>query len=135
MQSDLKAFRISHDEILRTVYGSQIDESDFRLCCERVNRLVWRQVEQACQCKVDVILEGWGTRELRDQARAELNKMGADYEFIYVECAREVRFERVMRRNEALNDEGFFISEEEFNRMEKLREELDDDEEGSVISN
>ena len=135
MQLDLKALRVSHDELLRTVYGDQINESDFKVYCERINSLVWKHVEQALLCEVDVILEGWGTRDLRDQARTQLNRLGANYEFIYVECARDIRFQRVMRRNEVLSNEGFHISEEDFDRMEELREEFDGDEQCTVIKN
>ena len=135
MQSDLKAFRVSHDELLVTVYGGQINDSDFKVYCERINQLVWLMVEQAFLCGIDVILEGWGTRDLRDQARSRLTRLGAEHEFIYIECDRDTRFRRVMRRNVALANEGFHISEEHFHRMEELREEFDADEQCTVINN
>jgi len=133
--SELRAFRISHDEWLLTAFGSDIQQADFKTCCERINELIWRQVEQAITCGIDVILEGWGGRELRDQARQVLTQRNIHHQFITIECPKEVRLERVMRRNKSLNDEGFHITEEDFQRMEELEEGFGADEQCIVLHN
>ena len=118
MEVDLPAYRISHDEMLLSAYGEKIEKDKFRECCERINRIVWMQVERLSKLGVDIVLEGWGSLSLRDQAREEIERIGIDHEFIYVDCPQEVRFQRVKKRNQKLNGEGYFISEEDFRRME-----------------
>lgn len=135
LASELNAFRISHDEWLCKTYGNLTEQIDFKACCENVNQLIWSNIEQLSKCGVDVILEGWGTRELRDQARETLDSIGVSYQFIYIDCPREMRWERVKSRNESLTKEGVYIDEENFNRMETLREEFDSDEKHIVIQN
>ena len=81
------------------------------------------------------MIEGFGSRALRDAARVELQQLGIDYEFLYVDCPRELRWQRVQRRNENLNEEGFFISLEDFQRMEAIKEEFDPDEQVRIVDN
>ncbi len=107
----------------------------FRECCDRVNRLIWNQVERMTSFGIDVILEGWGTRDLRDEARRELSRIGLRYQFLLVECPSDIRLERIKERNDNLAGEGGYISGESFNRMEKLKEEFDEDEEFRLIDN
>jgi len=135
LTNELSAFRISHDEWLAVLYGPQADLDKFRDSCERVNRLIWLQVASLSKIGVPVVIEGFGSRALRDAARVELQQLGIDYEFLYVDCPRELRWQRVQRRNENLNEEGFFISLEDFQRMEAIKEEFDPDEQVRIVDN
>lgn len=135
MARDLSAFRISHDELLISLYGDEFDANAFQECCQRINVVVWKQVAQLSALGVDVVLEGWGSRLLRDQAREELDRLGVRYEFYFVDCPREIRLERVRKRNQRTNGEGMEISYEEFERMECIKEEFDPDEECIMIDN
>ena len=135
LEKENSAFRISHDEWLRVAYGEKIEKDRFRECCERLSRLVWQQVERLADVGIDVILEGWGTRKLRDEARRELKRIGVNYQFLFVECPRDMRSQRIRERNRNLGVDGFYISEEDFDRMENLKEEFDEDEEVTLIDN
>ncbi len=135
LAAEKKAFRISHDEWLRTAYSPAIKNIPFRERCERINELIWKQVEQLNALGVDVVLEGWGSRRLRDDARMKLRKIGVEHEFFYVECPRNERWKRVQRRNASMSHAGETISKEDFMRMEEIDEELEDDESATVIDN
>ncbi|MGJ8657905.1 MAG: AAA family ATPase [Akkermansiaceae bacterium] len=135
MESDFPAFRVSHDELLVSLYGDEIGAGEFQACCRKINDVVWRQVAQLSALEVDVVIEGWGTRSLRDQARKELDRLNVSYEFYFVDCPRNIRLERVRKRNQNTNGEGMEISDEEFERMERIKEEFDQDEEFILIDN
>ena len=135
LAEELPALRISHDELLVRLYGSQLSGEEFRLACERVNALIFSQIEALSRLNDSVVLEGFGSRAVRNRARQELRKIGVAFEFIYVDCPREVRWQRVQERNKKLQGEGFFISHENFLEMEQLKEEFDQDEEGTVGEN
>lgn len=135
MEMNLSGFRISHDELLHGAYGEDIRDNEFPVCCERINRIVWQQVERFAALGIDVILEGWGGRALRDQARKELTRIGVDFRFIFVACPADIRLERVKMRNEASGGMGVFISETNFNRMEEIAEEFDPDEKVTIVDN
>ncbi len=135
LAKEKNAYRISHDEWLRIVYGPESTAGDFQSQCERVNHLIWKQVESLTALGVDIILEGWGSRKRRDEARSRLNELGIDYEFIYVECPREERWSRIQKRNASIGLEGFPLSEADFARMEAIDEEFEADERATVIDN
>nr|MDA3832182.1 AAA family ATPase [Spirochaetales bacterium] len=135
MATEKRAFRISHDEWLRKIYGAVIQEENFSETCDNVSELIWVQVEALCELGVSVILEGWGSRILRDKARKKLEALHIDFEFIFVECPADERWLRVQKRNQSAGEEGFHISKEDFDRMESIREEFDDDEPVTVIDN
>jgi len=135
ISQQIPAFRISHDELLLELYGCTIAKSEFREYCERVNQLIWRQISELSRLNVSVVVEGFGSRSLRDIARSELKRLGVDHEFIYVECPKELRWQRVMTRNSDPEYLGFTIEENDFERMETIREEFDADENGQVIDN
>ena len=133
LASELNAFRFSHDEVLRTVYGKEID--DFEAACRRVNRLIMSQVAELLNLDISIILEGWGGRKLRDELRDELNQIEAHYEFIFVSCPAGIRKERVLARNSEEPLEGFCIDEDSFLRMEQSDEEFGFDEQCIVVDN
>lgn len=128
MADQLPAFRISHDEWLRLAYGKEIHKSHFSDCCDRINELVWSQIEQFAKFGLDVVLEGWGDRAQRNEARTQLARLGLEFRFYLVDCPKEIRLERVLRRNSNLGREGFFITEKDFNRMEEIDDVFGHDE-------
>ena len=135
MAKELLAFYLSHDELLAIAYGDLIGQLDFRECCDRMDKLIWRQANQLFDLKIDLILEGFGTREMREGVKQEAEKIGFHYQLIWVDCPVDERLRRVRERNQNLNDEGYFISDEDFYRMEKANENLTADENAQIIDN
>ncbi|MFK7805522.1 MAG: AAA family ATPase [Anaerolineae bacterium] len=135
MAKELPAFYLSHDELLVLAYGDNIEKLDFKNCCERLDVLIWKQAKQLFGLNIDIVLEGYGSREMRDGVRTEAAKIGYVVEVIWVECPAEERLRRVHERNKNLNDEGFLITEEDFYRMEALDGDLGEDETFTRIDN
>ncbi len=65
--------------------------------------MVWNQIEHLFTFGIDFVIEGWGSRQLRDQVRKEINRIGIDSVFLFIDCPREIRHERVKDRNKKLN--------------------------------
>lgn len=128
MAEQLPAFRISHDEMLVQAYGTELPVADFPLCCKRINCMAWESVEKLVSLGVSVVMEGWGSRELRDSARSETKRIGVRCEFVCVTSSCEERRRRVRNRNHDLKGEGYHISDVEFDRMNGLDEKIGEDE-------
>lgn len=135
MAADLPAFYLSHDELLVKAYGDNIGKLDFRDCCERMDRLIWKQAKQLFDLGIDLVLEGFGTKEMRDGVRREAAEIGYVCQMIWVECPADIRLKRVRQRNNNLNDEGYAFSDEEFWEVEQANEDLDPAEFAQVIDN
>lgn len=132
---ELKAFRISHDQLLSLAYDEKTLAESHDACCGNANRLAWKLVEQLASLGIDVVLEGWGTRTLRDQIRQKATDLGMNCEFYFVSCPKSERLYRLKLRNETPAGDAPQISEEDFFRLEKLGEEFDDDETAIPIDN
>ena len=102
------AYRISHDELLSLVYDQDQLVRDHLKCCKRANNLAWKIVEQVTSLGVDVVMEGWGSRELRDQIRKNAD------EFYLVSCPQEERLKRIRKRNKQTSEDAPYISDEDF---------------------
>ena len=135
MAAEMPAFYLSHDELLVKAYGDNIDQLDFGDCCERMDQLIWKQAQQIFDLGINLVLEGYGTKEMRDGVRNEAETIGFDYRLVWIDCPADIRLERVRQRNESLNDEGFFISDEDFFRMEEANETIEAAEHAIVIPN
>lgn len=135
MAIDLPAFYLSHDGLLVLAYGDHIESLDFKECCARMDNLIWKQAEQMFRLNIDMVIEGYGSREMRDGVRIEAAKIGFDVKLIWVDCPAEERLRRVRMRNKNLNDEGYLITEEDFYRMEALDGDLGEDESFTRVDN
>ncbi len=135
LAAELPAFYISHDELLVTAYGDNIEQLDFRDCCERMDSLIWKQAKQLFNLKLDLVLEGFGTKKMRDGVQTEAEKIGYQFKMIWVDCPADIRLQRVLRRNGNLNGEGYFFTEKEFWEIEQANEDLAPDEIADHIDN
>jgi predicted kinase len=116
-------------------YGGLLEKLDFKRCCAQMDALIWKQAKRLYELNIDVVLEGYGTRAMRDRVKVEAAQIGFQYQVIWVECPAEERLSRVRLRNQSLTDEGFFISDTEFYEMEALNENLGEDEPATRIDN
>lgn len=132
---EIGAFRISHDELLSVAYDQEQLAKEHSKCCERANNLAWRIIERVTTLGIDVVLEGWGTRDLRDQIRKKAEELNLDLEFYFVSCPQEERLKRIRRRNERVDEDAPYISHEDFFRIEAIDEEIGEDEIFTVIEN
>ncbi|MEM8860338.1 MAG: ATP-binding protein [Chloroflexota bacterium] len=135
MAADLPAFYLSHDELLVKAYGDNIGHLDFQVCCKRMDQVIWKQAQQLFDLEIDLVLEGYGTRAMRDDVREQAQKIGYTFRLIWIECPADIRFERVRQRNKNLNDEGYAFTDEEFWEAEQSSEGLDPDEIADWIDN
>lgn len=135
MAADLPAFYLSHDELLVKAYGDHINQLDFQDCCKRMNDLIFKQAQRLFDLNVDLVLEGYGTKAMRDSVRQEAAKIGYVFRLIWIECPAELRLERVRQRNKNLNGEGYAFTDEEFWEVEKANEDLDPAEIADYIDN
>ena len=126
---EIGAYRISHDELLSLVYDQDQLVRDHLKCCKRANNLAWKIVEQVTSLGVDVVMEGWGSRELRDQIRKNAD------EFYLVSCPQEERLKRIRKRNKQTSEDAPYISDEDFYRIEKIENDFGDEEAYTVIDN
>jgi predicted kinase len=134
LEKELPALRLSHDELLQILYGDSLSKENHQEKCHKVNIMVWSLVKSLAPTGTNILVEGWGTRPLRDQARRELDSMGVNYNFIFVDCLQDIRRERIKAQNSNLGEFDTYISDEDFERMEQLREEFDEDEEFTSIN-
>lgn len=132
---EIRAFRISHDELLSLVYDQNQLVIDHLKCCKRANNLAWKIVEQVTSLGVDVVMEGWGSRELRDQIRKNADELDLDLEFYLVSCPQEERLKRIRKRNKQTHEDAPYISDEDFYRIEKIENDFGDEETYTVIDN
>ena len=126
---EIGAYRISHDELLSLVYDQDQLVRDHLKCCKRANNLAWKIVEQVTSLGVDVVMEGWGSRELRDQIRKNAD------EFYLVSYPQEERLKRIRKRNKQTSEDTPYISDEDFYRIEKIENDFGDEETYTVIDN
>jgi len=132
---ELGVFRISHDELLGIIYDREHLEREHASCCDRANRLAWKIIEQIASLGSDVVIEGWGSRKLRDQVRELAKEMNLEVKFYFVSCSQDERLNRVRKRNTQSNEDAPFITDEAFFRMESTGEDFEDDEPFTEISN
>ncbi len=135
MAANLPAFYLSHDELLVKAYGNNIETLDFADCCKRMDTLIWTQAKQLHSLGIDLVLEGFGTKPMRDGVRKEAARIGYQFKLVWVECPAEIRLKRVLQRNQNLNDEGYLFTEEEFWRIEQMNEDLDPAEIAEIVDN
>ncbi len=134
MAGELPALHLSHDELLAMAYGDDIGRLDFADCCRRMDELIWRQAQRLHALGIDVVLEGYGSRAMRDGARLQATRIGFVFQMIWVDCPAQERLRRVRLRNQSLNDEGSFITDDDFHRMEAL-DGLQADETATIVDN
>ena len=131
----LAAFRISHDELLSIAYDPEQLAKEHSKCCERANDLAWKMVEKITSLGIDVVLEGWGSRALRDLIRVKAEELNLDVEFYYVSCPQDERLRRIRKRNQQPAADAPYISNEDFFRMKEVDEGFGEGESFTEIKN
>ena len=96
---ELPAVRITPDEMMVILHGTNPPEAVFRPANERIKALIWLQAEQALAAGVDVVLDvGYWGRAGRDEARQRAQALGALCQFYAMKCTMEEARRRVLAR-------------------------------------
>ena len=79
-----------------------------------IEQLMWETGKKLLALDIDVILDyGFWAREERDALREQAAKLGADFRIHYMECAPDVLWQRLQKRNQTTADgKVFYISKE-----------------------
>ena len=134
LEKDLPALRFSIDEWLIALYGQDPTESDFEQYYNRTADLIWNVATRSLELGQDVILDfGFWSRKSRDDARARLSKVEAEFVFYNVTCADEVMKARALSRTAAMPKHALYINKQAIDSLRKGFEPLACDESCKVV--
>lgn len=68
LEKELPAVRFTHDEFMRSLYGRNLPEPEFRSAAQKVDDLIWSLAAQVVAAGVDVVLD-YGFWSKEDLAR------------------------------------------------------------------
>lgn len=133
LQRELPAVRLTHDELMRKLYGRDLPENEFRHAWTRVDELIWQLAEQVAAAGVDVVLDyGFWSREARRRAYERARNLTEDVVFHQLRCDREAALARVLARN-AEDDDSLLIDRACFERFWPQYEEISSAENYPVV--
>ncbi|MBX2885503.1 MAG: ATP-binding protein [Granulosicoccus sp.] len=124
LSRDIKAVLFSIDPWMQTLFAKDMESLDYSWMIERVYRCyeqVWQVAEQILSFDGTVILDmGLTTKEQRDYFSLRARQLAIDAEIHYLKTPKEVRKNRVKKRNAEKDPDvySFDVSEEMFEFME-----------------
>lgn len=116
LKKTTNAVRFTPDEWMLQLYPFPIKNEEFDfyyyLCCD----VAWKTAKEFIKRNVDVILD-FGFWKKSDRAKYVnlVQKAGANYKLIYVDCAETTIRKRLRKRNNNLPQGCFHLTEEAFN--------------------
>jgi predicted kinase len=107
------AIRFSPDEWIKDIWKDKA-EAEGNQYRDQIEQLQWKIAKQMLQNSTDVIIE-WGTwgRNERIKLRDEAKAVGARVKFYYLTISRELLKERVLKRNQNIDQHEIYIPEKE----------------------
>ncbi|MBP6506299.1 MAG: ATP-binding protein [Opitutaceae bacterium] len=100
LAAELNAVRLTHDEWMTILYGTNPPAEHFADYHDRVLSLIWKMAAEFISHDIDVILDhGFWTRKSRDAARAQTQAIGATPKFYRLVCPDPVADARVLERS------------------------------------
>lgn len=126
LADSLRCVRLSSDEWMVALYGTNPPEEVFRTAVARVHALVEDMAEKILHTGQDVIIDTGAWRRI-DRARLiEIAKrQGADYKLYWVHCDESVARARLQARSAAMPAGQLFIDLNAYDRLRKQFEPLD----------
>jgi predicted kinase len=128
LERDVPAIRFTHDEWMQDLYGSDPPVQSFQTYSAQVSRrieLVWHR---CFELGLDVVLDlGFWSRAQRDAVREFVDSVGGSHVLYALECAEDVAWARVERRNLNL-DSSLYIARNTFEIFKPRFESLGADE-------
>ena len=114
LEKELPAVRFTHDEFMRSLYGRNLPEPEFRNAAQKVDDLIWSLAAQVVAAGVDVVLDyGFWSKEDRHQAYEKASRLPGEVVFHQLNCnknpSRNLGKERTRpEENELLMNENCF---------------------------
>jgi predicted kinase len=107
------AIRFSPDEWIKGIWNEKA-EAEGNQYRDQIEQLQWKMAKQVLQNSKGVIIE-WGTwgRSEREKLRDEAKAVGARVKFYYLDISREMLKERVLKRNQNIDQHEFYIPEKD----------------------
>lgn len=134
LEKELPAVRFTHDEFMRSLYGRNLPEPEFRSAAQKVDDLIWSLAAQVVAAGMDVVLDyGFWSKEDRRQAYEKASRLTGDIVFHQLNCNENTARKRVLERSRTDENE-LFIDENCFNLLLQNYEPITADEHYNVIS-
>jgi len=103
LAKEIEAIKFSIDPWMQTLFAKDMTSLDYQWMIERVNRCneqIWEVSEQILKNNGNVILDlGFTTKAQRDVFVNRANELGIDSEVHYLEAPRNIRKQRIEKRN------------------------------------
>lgn len=136
LEKELRAVRLTHDEWMHKLYGSNPPEEKFQEYFKRVEDLIWMLTERLLKVGQDVVMDlGFWSRKQRDEARGKAEKFGANHKLYHIHCPEDIALKRCLTRTENLTEDCLYINEEAFYKLKKRFEDLGKDEGCVLVEN
>ena len=134
LEQKYSALRFSPDEWMAQFYGTDPPEALYATYHELISQMIERYWTRSAELGLDVILDGgfWSRLE-RNHVRQKALFLGANVKLYKLEVSDSVAWQRISKRNEAM-DGSVFISKATFESLKGRFEELQEDEEFTSIS-
>ncbi len=124
LSKEYGAIRFSIDPWMQTLFSKDMVSLDYSWVIERVKRCyeqIWEVSEQILALDGNVVLDlGFTTKEQRDMFSNRAKKLGINAEVHYLDAPRDIRKERVIKRNAEKDPSvyAFEVTDMMFNFME-----------------
>jgi predicted kinase len=118
-----KAIYFSIDEYMKTLFWMDAPHPPtFDWAIEKVSRcetLIWQQTKAATALSYSVVLDlGFSETTQRDKFYKLLKSAAISYTIHFLDIPSSVRWERITKRNNAIDETSIFVSKESFDWME-----------------
>jgi hypothetical protein len=112
IERESNALRLSPDEWIVRLYGSQLTLPTLDWCRDPVEALQWSVAERVLTLGANVVLDfGFWSRAEREDFRARAAALGARTELHFLDVPRRVLSERLAARNAQLPPYAFPVTE------------------------
>lgn len=135
LEQEIPAIRFTHDEWMARLYGTDPPAANFSEYASRVSAQIDATWPRCLELGLDVVLDlNFWTRCKRDAARMKALSLGAGVRLYRLSSPEEVAWQRIERRNAALDGGSLFITRNTFEELKTRFEPLDPDEEREDIA-
>ena len=134
LEKALPALRFSIDEWIAALYGQNPPREKFEEYHHRTANLIWSMATRALTLGQDIVLDfGFWSRASREDARKNVEKLGAEVVFYRVTCADEVMRTRVSHRTAQMPKGALQIDENALREFSERFEPMGADEPHRIV--
>jgi predicted kinase len=115
LAAERRCVHLSHDEWVVRLFGPRPTSAQMDAVRDPIHAMLWTYVDRIVAAGSDVVLDfGFWTRRERDLTRARVQQAGAVHRLYAFECAPQVAWARVQRRNGLDLSDSLHIDEPTF---------------------